>query len=141
MHAFDAPTDRPFALPAASREIAIDLPFPPSTNRLHGRSASSRKYFRRSKYESWLSNADAMVTLHGSYPRPKLDGKFEATLLFDEGAGKNSDLDNRIKATLDWVVSREVVTDDRYCRRLVAQWVPHERAPYGCKLILRSWHG
>ena len=137
----DTTIDRPFALPVESREIVIDLPFPPSTNRLHGRSPTSRKYYRRGKYESWLQHADQMVLLHGSLPRTRLDENFEATLLFDEAAGKNSDLDNRIKAVLDWAVSREIVTDDRYCRRLVAQWVPHMRAPHGCMLILRSLHG
>ena len=132
------PIDRPFALPVESIEIIIDLPFPTSTNRLHGRGNSG--VYRRSGYVKWLGHADQMVLLHRSYPKQKITGNFEATLLFDEDAGKNSDLDNRLKSVLDWAVSREIVTDDRFCRRIVAQWVPHLRAPHGCVLILRSSH-
>lgn len=128
----------PFALPADSLEITLDLPFPPSVNHIWRRTA--RKVYRSAKYLKWMSNADALVMLNKQYPRRKIIGKFEANILLSESAGYG-DVDNRIKVCLDWLQSRDVILEDKHCRRLSIEWAPHERAPHGCRVTLRSLHG
>ena len=141
MHATAPIIDQPFALPVDSIEIVLDLPFPPSVNTIwrwgkkkHGRVHRSARYIR------WMEHADAMVVLNRQYPRHKISGPFQICILLNEDAGRG-DLDNRIKATLDWLQSRDIVLDDKYCRTLMAEWVQPERAPKGCSVHLRSLHG
>lgn len=130
--------DIPFQLPADSLEIVLDLPFPPSTNHIWRR--TSRKVYRSAKYLKWLDRADMQVIASRQFPRRKILGKFEAEILLNESSG-TGDADNRIKAILDWAQSRDVIYDDKNCRRLVVAWVEHDRAPEGCRLTLRSLHG
>lgn len=134
----DAVADRPFALPSESLEIVLDLPFPPSVNHIWRR--AGKRMIRSARYMRWLTNADYMILANRQYPRRKIVGHFEAEMLLSEKAGVG-DLDNRVKCLLDWCVSRDVVYDDVYCRKLRAEWVAHDRAPHGVKLTLRSLHG
>lgn len=131
--------DRPFSLPADSIEIIIDLPLPPSTNRIW-RHARGRT-FKSAEYVAWGEQADICYMLARARQRgrlPKISGPFEACILLAEGRG---DGDNRIKAVLDWAESRDLVRNDSDCRRGSWEWVETERAPKGCRLTLRSLHG
>ena len=130
---------RPFGLPADSVEITLDLPMPPSTNRIwrQGRGRT----FKSAEYVRWAENADVAYMVARSErrgPFPKIHGPFEACILLTETRG---DGDNRIKALLDWLQSRDVVRNDSDCRRGSWAWVAAERAPKGCRVILRSLHG
>lgn len=117
-------------------EIVLDLPFPPSVNHIWRR--TGRRVHRSARYIRWLENADAAVMAARQYPRRKILGPFTAYILLDEQAGIG-DCDNRIKCCLDWCVSRDVVRDDKHCRRLTIEWARHELAPAGCRVTLRSW--
>ena len=128
----------PFMLPADAVEITIDLPFPPSVNHIWRRTA--RQVYRSAKYLKWMEAADMMVMANRQYPRHKIIGRFEATILLNEKSG-HGDLDNRIKVCLDWLQSRDIIAEDKHCRRLIAEWAQHERAPRGCQITLRSLHG
>lgn len=130
--------DRPFALPADAIEITLDLPFPPSVNHIWKRSKLG--VHRSAKYLRWMKNADMMVMAAKQYPRRKIEGLFEAHIWLDEDAG-DGDCDNRVKVCLDWLQSRDVVVNDKNCRRLTVEWAAHERAPRGCRVTLRSLHG
>ena len=44
------------------------------------------------------------------------------------------DLDNRAKGVLDWLQSRSVIVDDKYCERLLLEW---GEAPTGCRVTVR----
>lgn len=116
-------------------EIVIDLPFPPSTNHIWRR--TGRRVFRAAKYIRWLENADMAVLACKQYPRQKLHGPFSAHILLNISAG-HGDADNRIKAVLDWCVSRAIVDDDMHCRKLTVEWAAATRAPAGCRVTLRS---
>ena len=116
----------------------LDLPFPPSTNRIW--SFSGRGVYRTAKYLKWMERADMGVMAAKQYPRHKIHGPFEAYILLNEGAGIG-DADNRIKATLDWLQSRDVISNDKHCRKLTIEWVAHEQAPAGCRVTLRSLQG
>jgi Holliday junction resolvase RusA-like endonuclease len=118
-------------------EIVIDLPAPTSTNRLYGR---SRKGVHRSaEYVRWMEEADRTVTASKQYPRRKIQGAFEIELLLS--ADHRGDGDNRIKAALDWLQSRDIIRNDSDCKRGSWAWVEPSRAPCGARVILRSLHG
>lgn len=116
-------------------EIVLDLPLPPSVNSIWR--AKRRGIYRAEKYLNWLDAADKLVTAARSFPKGKIRGRFSADFKFDERAGAG-DLDNRIKGAMDWLVSRDVVSDDVHCRKLTAEWVKSAAAPAGCRVVLRS---
>lgn len=57
-------------------------------------------------------------------------GPFEVKIIIQRQRG---DLDNRAKGILDWLQSRAVVVDDKYCERLVMEW---GEAPAGCRVTV-----
>lgn len=129
--------DRPFGLPPDSIEIVLDLPFPPSVNHIWCR--TKRGVYRSARYLRWMERSDALVMASKQYPRRKIAGPFEAKIQLSVKAGRG-DLDNRIKVTLDWLQSRDVIAEDKHCRKLVVEWAEHENAPAGCRVTLRSLH-
>lgn len=129
---------RPFGLPADSVEIVLDLPFPPSVNHIWRR--GPKRVYRSARYLRWMENADAAVMAAKQYPRRKIVGPFEASILLSDGAG-TGDADNRIKAVLDWCQSRDVIANDKHARELRIKWVAPDQAPAGCRVTLRSLHG
>jgi Holliday junction resolvase RusA-like endonuclease len=129
--------DRPFGLPIDSIEIVLDLPFPPSVNHIWRR--AGRNVIRSAKYLKWMESADRLIMAAKQYPRRKIAGAFEAKILLNVSAGRG-DIDNRIKATLDWLQSRDVIAEDKHCRKLTVEWAEHEAAPAGCRVTLRSLH-
>lgn len=138
MHAA-AKIDRPFGLPELIKTV-VDLPFPPSVNRIwRANPQSSGKQVHLSQsYIRWKRQADLLAIASRVYRGClKIDGPFEAHIALDVTAGAG-DLDNRVKAVLDWAQSREMVKNDRDCRRLTVEWVEHVNAPEGCRLTLRE---
>ena len=76
---------RPFGLPADSVEITLDLPMPPSTNRLW-RSATIRatrktRYYKSPEYLGWCEQADITVMAAKQYPKRKILGAFEFQIM------------------------------------------------------------
>jgi Holliday junction resolvase RusA-like endonuclease len=126
----------PFMLPADSLEIVLDLPMPTSTNRLysHGR----KGVYRLPEYVRWMELADITVMVARQFPRRKVTGPFEIEIRLS--TDHRGDGDNRIKAALDWLQSRDITRNDSYCRRGSWAWVEPELAPKGCRVILRSLH-
>lgn len=126
--------DRPFAAPL---DIELDLPAPPSVNRVWMRAkAGKRQVFTAPEYTKWKRAADDLIgslaQLRGVKPIP---AQFEAHIILSERHTR-IDLDNASKALLDYAVRCALVTDDgpKYLRRLVAEWgIAH----HGCRLILR----
>ena len=115
-------------------ETVIDLPYPPSVNRLWRRGAEGM--FLSKEYVAWKKAADnlalATAVLRG---RKRIDGAFEAhVVLARDQRGRNSDLDNHgSKAVLDWAQRVELIANDKHCERLV---VEYGEAPHGCRLVL-----
>src|SRR6516225_9261671 len=108
----------PSAQPAV--HITLDLPIPPSVNRTRkidwaGLRALKEFYLR----------TDLHLTAYGPRPPPVrlIKGAYEVLIQVPESSGY--DLDNHVKTLIDYLVSREFVTDDRarYLRRLVVQWI------------------
>lgn len=121
--------DRPFAPPL---EAVLYLPPPPSVN------ATRRvDWAHKRKHQDWIKAADMSVMANGGLRRlSKMPGRFEATLIIDEHLN-HLDLDNAIKAVIDYARRIELVIDDnkKYMRKVTIEW---GHAPHGCRLILRS---
>jgi Holliday junction resolvase RusA-like endonuclease len=126
-------TDLPFRPPPAII-IDIHLPTPPSTNRIwEATKAGPKKYSKSEDYIAWIRHADDTARSMAAFRGLKtIMGKFEARVILQRRKG---DLDNRIKGLLDWAQSRNLIADDKYCERLVAEW---GEAPLGCRLILKE---
>ncbi len=136
---------RPFGLPVGSVEITLDLPMPPSTNRLW-RSATIRatrktRYYKSPEYLGWCEQADITVMAAKQYPKRKILGPFEFQIMLSTAGRAGRDGDNFCKAALDWLQSRDIIRNDSDCRRGSWAWVEPAAAPKGCRVILRSLHG
>jgi Holliday junction resolvase RusA-like endonuclease len=115
--------------------ITIDLPCPPSVNRIWRANRAGPKRVSISKeYESWKRSADALALSTGQFRGLKMvKGPFEAEIIIKRVRG---DLDNRTKGVLDWLQSRGVIVDDKFCERLTISWGD---APTGCRVTVRAW--
>lgn len=118
----------------------IDMPFPPSVNRIwRAQRGGMGKAVRLSEeYVEWKKQTDLRVMVNRTFRGAhQIKGPFEAhiALNMDEQLG---DLDNRAKAVMDWAQSRELISDDKFCMRLTIEWVLAEQAPDGCRLTLRE---
>jgi Holliday junction resolvase RusA-like endonuclease len=117
-------------------EFSLDLPVPPSVNRLRKIDPVGRRL-----REQFYRDADKyLLVARGRTREPlpvrKVTGQFEATILLNEKMTR-MDADNAIKIVLDYAVSREFVTDDRprFMRRLIVEW---GCPSIGCRLTIRG---
>lgn len=127
--------DRPFA-PAL--ETVVDLPFPPSVNRIwRAHKAGKMRVSLSDEYKQWKKQADFLALALGQVRGwRKLPGHFTAEIIVSESHRRhNTDLDNRVKAILDWAQSRELIQNDSLLDHLIVFW---GYAPHGARLILRS---
>jgi Holliday junction resolvase RusA-like endonuclease len=121
----------PFAVP----DIILDLPPPPSVNRTRRIDWSSKR-----TVTAWINVADAYVlAAKGRTNNPlKMQkiARFELIVTLSEHHTK-IDLDNGLKALIDYLRRIELIEDDsyRHMRRLVVQW---GLAPHGCRVTVRS---
>lgn len=115
--------------------ITIDLPCPPSVNRIWRANRAGPKRVSISKeYETWKRRADALTLSTGQFRGLKMvKGPFEAEIILKRVRG---DLDNRTKGVLDWLQSRGVIVDDKFCERLTVSWGD---APTGCRVTVRAF--
>lgn len=123
-------------------ESTIDLPFPPSTNKLWRKTPRGIGMMLSKEYLAWKKNADKrLMANRGLAGRKKITGPFTAHLTLRSsgrdigGINQRGDLDNKIKAVLDYAQRVELIADDKFCERLLVEW---GEAPEGCRLILRS---
>jgi len=100
--------------------ITLDLPIPPSVNRIRRVDWAGNK-----KRREFYLRSDLFLVAHGPRPPPVrlITGTFEIRIQIPESLS-GIDLDNHAKALLDYLVSREFVPDDakRYLRRLTIEW-------------------
>lgn len=116
--------------------ITVELPFPPSTNRLwrHGRGNT----YKSAEYVKWIKEADGMIYQQKFGPIKTLPGKFTALLeLYTSDGRRRKDADNRMKAPLDYATRIGFILDDQYCEKGTFAWVSSSQAPSsGCRLTL-----
>lgn len=111
--------------------ITLDLPAPLSTN-------ETRKIDWASKpaRDAWTQAAHnlVMAAWAGGRRPAKIGGQYEATITLR--VGSRLDMDNTIKAVMDYACLLELVVDDspKYLRRLVVEFGDVSE---GCRLVLR----
>lgn len=111
----------------------IDLPLPPSANRIWKRTATGMA--RSKAYRNWLKHADTLVMAMGSYRGAKtIHGKFDAQI--DLKSDLQGDPDNQVKAILDWAQSRMLITNDKNLRDMYLRSGRKDTAPCGVRLTL-----
>lgn len=116
------------------QSFSVNLPCPPSVNRTrrsHGKGVR--------KLEKFFARADMLVLAqrgrtHEPLPLRRIKGHFEAHIVISDKL-TGIDLDNGVKAILDYAVRIELVPDDgpKYLRRLVVEW---GAAIEGCRLTI-----
>lgn len=105
--------------------VTLELPYPPSVNaiwRFSGKSAYVSK-----QYAAWKKHADAAFLEQKSQKTvgTPIKGAFEVTMTFSERQRRwNTDLDNRIKTTMDALQRFGLIENDSKCQKLTAAWGP-----------------
>ena len=133
--AFEPPdvSNPPFKLGV---DCVVDLPMPPSVNRIWRRLQS--RVVLAPAYDRWKRQADLCAIADRDWrSKPRMADAFKALILLDR-ARRAGDVDNRVKAVLDWAQSRELIKNDKLCEEITARWVATVEAPKGCRLILRA---
>lgn len=121
---------------ADRKEIAIvlDLPMPPSANRLW-RYARGGRVHRSREYVTWCEQADRTVMATKKPGRlPKIMGPFKVVLYLNREHG--GDGDNRIKAALDYLQSRDIIRNDRDCIAGEWMWADSGWCPRGFRIMV-----
>jgi Holliday junction resolvase RusA-like endonuclease len=122
----------------SANHIVVDLPLPTSTNRIwrrgHARSTGRTWTYLSKSYQNWKAKADEALKEQMAGQRwPKITGPFDVILTITKAKRFKLDLDNRIKACLDFAVQAGLIEDDKYQNRVVVEW---GKAPRGARLEL-----
>ena len=115
-------------------EIVVDLPFPPSINRLWR--VVGRRLILSDEYRAWLANAKNFMLYTGG-GKQRLKGHFTYKVILDETErGRTRDGDNfASKAILDLLQSVEVIENDKLADSGSWAW---GIAPHGCRVVLTA---
>lgn len=115
--------------------IDLTLPLPPSVNRMLGK-ATDGHVFRRAHYQRWRKTAGLeFIAVKQSLPTKGLrSGPYGVRVRWPERM--DGDVDNRLKALLDFMVWMRITPDDRAARHLSVGFSPVP-APGTC--IVRVW--
>lgn len=121
-------------IPSKRGKIVLDLPAPPSVNRLW-RVGKGRVY-RSPKYVEWLLEAGLEIMAQ----KPKLACKAikgpYALVIKMAPRSSLADADNFIKAISDLLQKHNMIENDRLCRKLLVVW--DEKLSVACRVSLRS---
>ena len=132
-------SDAPFHCPP---EKVIDLPYPPSVNKLWKSAAALSKHrvYLAPSYVKWKTHAAALLMSVPRYSALRVVGPFSIDIdLCPTSKYPRGDLDNRVKAVLDFLQHAAVIQNDKDCQRLLVQWVEQSGAPHGCRVTLRAF--
>jgi Holliday junction resolvase RusA-like endonuclease len=123
--------DPPFAIPP---DIVLDLPAPPSVNKVRRIDWANHRAIKR-----WKRGADGYVFAAKCRSRDPLKlnkiGRFELFVTLSE-THSGADLDNILKVLIDYLRQIELIADDgpAHMRALHVAW---GFAPEGCRVIVR----
>lgn len=96
--------------------IRFSVPVPPSVNNLYPTAGARR--VKSSAYRGWLRAAFWLAIKDlGGGEHQGIIGSVSVTLMV--GIDRRSDIDGRVKAILDLLVSLRIIEDDRWVDRLL----------------------
>ncbi len=110
--------------------LAVDMPFPPSTNTLFFNRVGKGRV-RTAHYHRWLNEAGWVLKAQRLPPAP-ITGDIAVEIVCPWGC-RAGDLDNRLKAMLDLLVAVRVIEDDRFIVDLRIRWAEVAQ----CRLEIR----
>lgn len=90
-------------------EIRLNLPVPPSANRLHVYAGQGRRAIS-SDYRRWRHEAGWLI--QARRPKHSIDGPYTLEIIVPQRL--RGDVDNRAKPTADLLVEHGVTSDDRH---------------------------
>jgi hypothetical protein len=94
-----------------TQEIVLNLPLPPSLNGAY--STVGRRRVKSKKYRDWLNAADGYLLTQQGWRKPII-GPY--TLHISIPQSMRGDATNRVKLCEDYLVSRFITSDDRFCQ-------------------------
>ncbi len=97
----------------------IEIPVPPSVNDMF-RNVRGKGRVKTAAYNDWLGHAGWL--LRSQHPAP-VKGRV-VILISVERTSKCADIDNRVKAIFDLLVTHGVIDDDRNVVGFAAAWAP-----------------
>lgn len=116
--------------------ITLDLPLPPSANRIWRYVPGSTRTVLSEAYQDWKRAADQFAQYQlGAGHREPISGPFAVTITLDRKRHGRGDPDNRIKGALDYLQRAGVVANDKYLERLTLQY---GEAPEGMRLVVEA---
>lgn len=103
--------------------ITINLPWPPSVNRIWRQGKRKGSVYLDPKYKAWRDEADKVIMASRSQIGPMITGRFTAFITLDETMRrKNTDADNRTKCVLDALQRMRVIENDALADRVDVSW-------------------
>ena len=130
-------------LPHEPVTVTLDLPFPPSKNRLWRRSKGKPEKGKKGgmymspQYASWIRTADGYRMMQRPSAVRTINVPFETLILINSDSGIG-DSHNRIECVMDYLQRIEVISNDKLSRRTAIEWVEASKAPYGCRVIIKE---
>lgn len=122
--------------------VILDLPLPPSVNRIAARLGNESSVVKK-----WITAADRHIMATGqrigwppgnaldhrikNSPRP--DSPFVLEVIWTEDQAGKWDIDNRLKPLLDYLQRIGVTRNDKLCRKLI---VVFGEAPSGTRVLI-----
>jgi crossover junction endodeoxyribonuclease RusA len=97
--------------------VKLSLPVPPSVNAMY-RNVAGRGRVKTAAYKRWVRDADSHYLMQKPRLRP-IVGEYELSIRLPKAT--RGDVDNRVKAVADYLVSREITADDRHCQKITVQ--------------------
>lgn len=121
--------------------IAIDLPFPPSVNRVwrvKTNPKTGKRYgYRSAPYMKWLKQADNQwLEQKPRGPFKTIEGPFSIRIMLSRPDKRSRDCDNYSKAPMDWLQRAAIIKNDSLSMETRIGWVTDEEAPAGMRLII-----
>lgn len=108
--------------------VVLDLPFPPSANRLTRHAATKTGKllsYTNPDYDSWKVEAEGMYQQQKRSCGGPIKGFFSYHIALDKTRWpKASDGDNRSKAVLDFLQAMELIEDDKFAVSGSWSWAP-----------------
>jgi Holliday junction resolvase RusA-like endonuclease len=124
-------------------DFVVDLPYPPSINRIWRSnpraSTTGKQVYIAPSYRSWKDQASLALLQKRGWIMRRIKGSFSVELALCPPKGHpRGDLDNRIKAVLDFLQQATVIENDKHCQMICAYWAPWSNG-FECRVTVKPW--